>query len=116
MKGIKNMNSVDMQTLIKIVLGCVILFLFSPLILSIFGVIAKIILWAIIAIVLLITFSVMYFKHKAKKSEDGFYSVTFGDKKEDVDVTASNSYQEQEDDFNTTNVIDVDYKEADEEK
>lgn len=54
----------------------------------------------------------MYFKHKAKKSEDGFYSVTFGDKKTDVDTAEDKSYQEEEDDFNTSNVVDVDYEEA----
>ena len=114
MKGIKDMNNVDMQTLIKIALGCVILFLFSPLIFSIFGIIAKIILWLIIAIVLIITLSIMYLKHKAKKSADGFYSFTFGEKEEDVDTTVNNSYTDQEDDFNTSNVVDVEFEEADE--
>lgn len=113
MKGISNMKNVDMQTLIKIALGCVILFLFSPLVFSIFGIIAKVILWFIIAVVLIITLSIMYFKHKAKKSENGFYSFGFGEKEETVNTTNNNIYEEVEDDFNTTNVVDVEYEEAD---
>lgn len=113
MKGIKNMKNVDMQTLIKIALGCVILFLFSPLIFSIFGIIAKIILWFIIAIVLIITLSIMYLKHKAKKSENGFYSFTYGEKEDTVDTTNSSTYEEPDDDFNTINAVDVEFEEAD---
>lgn len=109
------MNSVDMRTLIKVVLGCVILVLFSPLIFSIFGVIAKLILWFIIAIVLVVTLSIMYVKHKAKKGGDGFYSVTFGDKEEDVkENTTADSFVEDVDDFSSSNVVDVEYEEADE--
>lgn len=107
------MKNIDMQTLIKIALGCVILFLFSPLIFSIFGLIAKIILWLIIAIVLIITLSVMYIKHKAKKSENGFYSFTYGENIEKPNERNSHIYEEAEDDFNTTNVVDVEFEEAD---
>ncbi len=111
------MNSVDMQTLIKIVLGCVILFLFSPLIFGIFGVIAKIILCFIIAIVLVVTLSIMYIKHKAKKSGNGFYSVAFGDKEDNVKKnTTADSFVEDEDDFSSSNVVDVEYEEADEDE
>ncbi|MEG2017172.1 MAG: hypothetical protein RR844_02710 [Clostridium sp.] len=106
------MKNVDMQTLIKIALGCVILFLFSPLVFSIFGIIAKVVLWFIIAIVLIITLSIMYFKHKAKKSEGGFYSFTYGEKDEPVN-TETNVYEEPEDEFNTANVVDVEFEEAD---
>lgn len=106
------MNNVDMQTLIKIALGCVILFLFSPLIFSIFGFVAKIILWVIIAVVLIITLSIMYFKYKVKKSEDGFYSFTFGEKNEEA--TTNTVYEETEEEFNTSNVIDVEYEKVDE--
>ncbi|MDU4892153.1 MAG: hypothetical protein E6344_02555 [Clostridium sp.] len=114
MKGINNMKNVDMQTLIKIALGCVILFLFSPLIFSIFGIIAKVVLWFIIAIVLIITLSIMYFKHKVKKSENGFYSFTYGEKDETVDTT-DNVFEESEEEFNTANVVDVEFEEADNE-
>lgn len=114
MKGISDMNNVDMQTLIKVVLGCVILFLFSPLIFSIFGVIAKMILWFIIAIVLIITLSIMYLKYKVKKSENGFYSFTFGEKEEKVDNNINDIYSEVDDEFNPSNVVDVEYTEAEE--
>lgn len=109
------MNNVNMQTLIRIVLGCMVLFILSPFIFGIFGIIAKIILWFVLAVVLIITLSIMYLKHKINKSEDGFYSVKFGDKKETVDTSESDSFEEDEDDdFNTSNFIDVDYKDADE--
>lgn len=111
------MNRVDMQTLIKIVLGCVILFLFSPFIFGIFGMIAKIILWIVIALVLLVTFSIMYLKHKAKKSGEGFYSVNFGDKDKDVkENTSTDTYVEDNDDFSTADVVDVEYEEAEDEE
>lgn len=107
------MKNIDMQTLIKIALGCVLLFLFSPLIFSIFGIIAKIILWLIIAIVLITTLSIMYIKHKAKKSENGFYSFTYGEKVENQNERNNHAYEKVEDDFDTANVVDVEFEEAD---
>lgn len=68
------MNSVDMKTLIKIIFVCILLFIFSPLIFGVLGIVFKGILWLILGIVIIITLSIMYLKYKVKKETNEFYS------------------------------------------
>ncbi|HBL06080.1 MULTISPECIES: hypothetical protein [unclassified Clostridium] len=68
------MNSVEMKTLIKVIFVCILLFIFSPLIFGVLGIVFKGILWLILGIVIIITLSIMYLKYKVKKETNEFYS------------------------------------------
>ncbi len=66
------MNSVEMKTLIKVIFVCILLFIFSPLIFGVLGIVFKGILWLILGIVIIITLSIMYLKYKVKRKLTNF--------------------------------------------
>ncbi|MEG1254819.1 hypothetical protein [Clostridium sp.] len=109
------MNSVDMKTLIKIIIGCVALFLFSPLIFGVIGIVFKGIMWIILAVVLTITITIMYFKHKIKKETSQYYATH---DKNEVKTDAYEASSEKADiDYSDATIIDVEeYEETHEDK
>ncbi|MEG0308946.1 MAG: hypothetical protein RR636_13445 [Clostridium sp.] len=109
------MNSIEMKTLIKIIIVCVALFLFSPLILGVVGFVFRGIMWIVLAIVITITLSIMYFKHKIKKETKEYYATH---DKDQVKTDAYEASTEKVDiDYSDATIIDVEeFEESDEDK
>lgn len=106
------MNSVEMKTLIKIIVLCIALFIFSPFIFGVLGIVFKGILWLIIGIVIIITLSIMYFKYKIKKGTNEFYSSYENERHQDR--TTENINSDSYIDYSDSTIVDVEeYEESD---
>ena len=105
------MNNVEMKTLIKIILVCVVLFMLSPFLLGVLGIVFKIILWIILAVILVITIGIMVLKHKASKAmNESDYM-----KQSSSDTYKEQASNESEDDidYGDAPIVDVyDYEES----
>ena len=108
------MNSVEMKTLIKIIVLCIALFIFSPFIFGVLGIVFKGILWLIIGIVIIITLSIMYFKYKIKKETKEFYSSYENERPQDRTTENINSDSDSYIDYSDSTIVDVEeYEESD---
>jgi len=108
------MNSVEMKTLIKIIVLCIALFIFSPFIFGVLGIVFRGILWLIIGIVILITLSIMYFKYKIKKDTKEFYSSYENERPQDRTTENINSDSDSYIDYSDSTIVDVEeYEESD---
>ena len=107
------MNNLNIREIIKIVLICILLIMFSPIILSIFGFVVKSLLVLIIIIAVIVGAGILYLKYKANKITKQYYS------NDDSFSQGNNSNfsntQPAEDepviDYSDTTIIDVDYQE-----
>jgi len=108
------MNSVEMKTLIKIIVLCIALFIFSPFIFGVLGSVFKGILWLIIGIVIIIALSIMYFKYKIKKETKEFYSSYENKRPQDRTTENMNSDSDSYIDYSDSTIVDVEeYEESD---
>ena len=108
------MNSVEMKTLIKIIVLCIALFIFSPFIFGVLGIVFRGILWLIIGIVIIITLSIMYFKYKIKKETKEFYSSYEDERHQDRTTENINSDSDSYIDYSDSTIVDVEeYEESD---
>lgn len=108
------MNSVEMKTLIKIIVLCIALFIFSPFIFGVLGIVFRGILWLIIGIVIIITLSIMYFKYKIKKETKEFYSSYENERPQDRTTENINSDSDSYIDYSDSTIVDVEeYEESD---
>jgi len=108
------MNSVEMKTLIKVIFVCVLLFIFSPLIFGVLGIVFKGILWLILGIVIIITLSVMYLKYKVKKETNKFYSSQENVRPQGSHSDNVTSESESYIDYSDSTIVDVEeYEESD---
>ncbi len=107
------MNSVEMKTLIKIIVLCIALFIFSPFIFGVLGIVFRGILWLIIGIVIIIALSIMYFKYKIKKETKEFYS-SENERHQDRTTENINSDSDSYIDYSDSTIVDVEeYEESD---
>lgn len=91
------MNNTNMSSLLKVILVCLLLFMFSPLIFGVF----KFILWLILALIIIITLVIMYIRYKANKELKEFEEMT--------DNTMHSSTYE----YNSNDdIVDIDYGDA----
>lgn len=108
------MNSVEMKTLIKVIFVCVLLFIFSPLIFGVLGIVFKGILWLILGIVIIITLSIMYLKYKVKKETNKFYSFQENVRPQGSHSDNVTSESESYIDYSDSTIVDVEeYEESD---
>ncbi|WP_346929177.1 hypothetical protein [Clostridium sp.] len=108
------MNSAEMKTLIKVIFVCVLLFIFSPLIFGVLGIVFKGILWLILGIVIIITLSIMYLKYKVKKETNKFYSSQENVRPQGSHSDNVTSESESYIDYSDSTIVDVEeYEESD---
>ncbi len=111
------MNSVEMKTLIKIIFVCIVLFIFSPFIFGVLGIVFKGVLWLILGIVIIITLSIMYLKYKIKRETKNFYSSHENEKSHGATVESVNSEQDSSIDYSDSTIVDVEeYEESDDQE
>jgi len=111
------MNNLNIREIIKIVLICILLIMFSPIILSIFGFVVKSLFVLIIIIAVIVGAGILYLKYKANKVTKQYYSDedSFSQKN---NMNYSDSKSTEEDsviDYSDSTIIDVDYNEDDKE-
>jgi len=107
------MNNLNIREIIKFVLICILLIMFSPIILGIFGFVVKSLFVLVIIIAVIVGTGILYLKYKANKITKQYYS------KDDSFSQSNNSNhsntQPAEDesviDYSDTTIIDVDYQE-----
>lgn len=111
------MNSVDMKTLIKIIVVCIALFIFSPFIFGVLGIVFRGILWLILGVVIIITLSIMYFKYKVKKETKEFYTSYDNERSQERNTENINSDSDSYIDYSDATIVDVEeYEESDNEE
>lgn len=104
------MNNSDIKTLLKVILVCILLFLASPFIFSFLGFVFKVIIWIILAIIIIVALSIIYFRYKVNKElkEEGFMdNETYSDRDE-----TEGPVDDDDIDYGDSPIVDVyDYKE-----
>ncbi len=109
------MNNNDVKSSIKVIIICIVLAVLSPYIFGVLGIVFKGILWLILGIIIVITLSVMYFKHKIKKETKDFYYSHENEKTQSNNV--SNVESDSDIDYSDSTIVDVEeYEEADDDE
>lgn len=106
------MNNVDIKKLVKVIVVCVVLFICSPFIFGVLGIIFKGVLWLILGIIIAITLAIMYFKYKIKKETKDFHSLHEKEKPQGENVESDSFI-----DYSDSTIVDVEeYEEVDDDE
>lgn len=110
------MNNLNVREIIKIVLICILLIVFSPIILGIFGFVVKSLFVLIIIIAVIVGAGILYLKYKANKITKHYNSTENSFSQDNVNYNNTEA-TEGEDiiDYSDSTIIDVDYSEEDKE-